>query len=263
MQPIQPKTRKAKCVNRWYPSERTIHHITDEPFSSAVISPHAGFYYSGMVSMLAISKVKKQRIWLFGTSHFESLSKGISIYYGDYNSSIGKTIFPGNIKDSDFNALKKYFSDEGHRTEEHSLENVLYCLNHFTDNVEAFCALVQINEEKDFETISDDIAKVWRKDDSLIVSTDWNHFVPVDEINELMNSVTDYLELGNIRDLYLRCKKRELEACGIDGLYLANRILAKVKEKAQFNILQSTDSSRSNPDEVNYGTCVGYIAACN
>jgi AmmeMemoRadiSam system protein B len=263
MQFTKPQIRKAKCCPRWYPAERSVHDFTDNPVSSAVISPHAGFSFSGSVSMLAVSKVKKQRVWMFGTSHFESITKGISVYYGDYSSSIGKTSFPADMGDSQLDVIRKYFSDEGHRTDEHSIENVLYCLNHFVPDVKAFCTLVQIDDEKDFETISDDIAKVWKKDDSIIVSTDWNHFVPVDEINELMNQATDILELGSIKDLYRRCKKRELEACGVDGLYLANRILSKVKEKTNFNILQSTDSSRSNPEGVNYGTCVGYIAACN
>lgn len=263
MQNLKPQIRKAKCCPRWYPAERSEHDFIDQPSSSAVISPHAGFSFSGHVSLLAVSRVKKNRVWLFGTSHFEPLTKGISVFYGDYHSSIGKTSFPQDLDEKQFSILEKYLSDEGHRTEEHSIENVLYCINHFKEDVEAFCTLARINNEKDFETISDDIAKLWNKDDSIIISTDWNHFVPVEEINELMTSVSDCLELGNIKELYHRCKKRELEACGIDGLYLANRILTKVNEKTQFNILQSTDSSLSNADGARYDSCVGYIAACN
>jgi AmmeMemoRadiSam system protein B len=263
MQLKELKTRRAKCSSRWYPAERIVHGLADEPTSSAVISPHAGFIYSGAVSMLAVSKVKKQRVWLFGTSHYESLSNGISIFYGGYNSSIGKTAFPTGLNDTQFDILKKYISDEGHRTEEHSLENVLYCLNHFVNDVEAFCTLVQIDNEEDFETISADIAKVWDKNDSIIVSTDWNHFVPINEIDGLMHTASEHLKKGNLKELYRKCRKGEMEACGIDGLYLADRILARVNEKTEFTILQSTDSSHTGPEGNLTGTCVGYIAACN
>jgi AmmeMemoRadiSam system protein B len=259
------KTRPPKCAGRWYPAEMQKHEFKDNPVSSAVMSPHAGFVYSGMVSLEAVSHVKKNRIWIFGTSHYETPAKGISIYYGDYTSSIGKAVFPRDLDEKDCSAIEKYFSDEGHRTEEHSIENVLYYLNHFKKDVDAFCFLVHITREEDFESISDDIAGVWKKDDSIIVSTDWNHFVSISVIDVLMNKASSYLTKGNIDILYKLCQKGELEACGIDGLYLTHKILSKVNENSKFRIFTATDSSKS---ESGFGglksrTCVGYISAGN
>jgi len=163
------------------------------------------------------------------------------------------------------NTDKKDLYDEGHRTEEHSVENVLYSLNHFKEEVNAFCCLAGNSNEKELEKISSDIAGVWNKDDSIIVSTDWNHFVSTDIIDELMKESSSYLEKGDISSLYMLCKQGKLEACGIDGLYLASKILAKANEKTEFNVLTSTDSSKAEIGFMSLisDTCVGYISAVN
>jgi AmmeMemoRadiSam system protein B len=259
------KTRPPKCAGRWYPRKKQPLKFSDDPVSSAVISPHAGFVYSGEVSLEAVSYVKKNRVWIFGTCHYESPRNGISIFYGDYSSSIGKAVFPQNLPEKDYDALNKYFSDEGHRTEEHSIENVLYCLNHFKKEVNAFCVLVRINDEDDFEKIADDIAKVWNQEDSIIVSTDWNHFVPVKIINQLLEEASSYLTKGDIPGLYRLCLKGGQEACGIDGLLLAYKILSKMDENTKFAVLTATDSSKSEYDfgGLTSKTCVGYISARN
>jgi AmmeMemoRadiSam system protein B len=265
MEPLELKIRKPKCAGRWYPYEKQVHRFKDNPLSSAVISPHAGFMYSGMVSLEAVSSVKKNRVWILGTSHYEDITSGIAIYYGNYLTSIGKAIFPKDLSKKDFEIIKKYLSDEGHRTEEHSVENVLYCLNHFKEEVNAFCCLVRIKSYKDFENISADIASVWGKDDSIIVSTDWNHFVSTDIIDGLMKESAGYLEKGDILSLYRKCSEGSIEACGIDGLYLAYNILTRTDQKTSFKILTSTNSSKPEfgIGGLISGTCVGYISARN
>lgn len=259
------RTREPKCAGRWYPNKKQALRYTDNPVSSAVISPHAGFAYSGEVSLEAVSYVKKNRVWIFGTSHYESPKNGISIYYGDYSSASGKAVFPKNLSEEDYDVLKKYFSDEGHRTEEHSIENVLYCLNHFNEKVSAFCILVRITDEEDFEKIAGDIAQVWEKGDSIVVSTDWNHFVPVKIINRLLDEASSYLVKGDIPGLYRLSLKGEQEACGIDGLLLSYKIISKVNENTKFTIIRTTDSSKSEYDfgGLTSKTCVGYISARN
>lgn len=259
------KAREPKCSGRWYPHKKQSVRFSDNPISSAVISPHAGFAYSGKVSLEAVSYVKKTRVWIFGTCHYESPRNGVSVFYGDYSSAVGKAVFPKNLSEEDYKVLKKYFSDEGHRTEEHSIENVLYCLNHFKKEVNAFCCLVRINDEKNFEKVSDDIAMVWNKDDSIIISTDWNHFVPVKIVSQLLDEASSYLSKGDITDLYRLCLKGAQEACGIDGLYLAYKILSKVNENTKFTVLTATDSSKSEYDfgGLTSKTCVGYISARN
>lgn len=260
---IELRLRESKCRNRWYPNYRTTHNIAEIPNSTIVISPHAGFIYSGMTSLLAVSRVKKSRIWFFGTSHYENITGGLSIFPGDYSSSIGKTKFPDDISDDDYKIISKYLSVEGHRTEEHSIENVLYPVNHFAEMPYAFCGLVRIDDGETFDKISDDISKVWKKDDSIVVSTDWNHFVSMYLIDSLMEDVTGFLTEGRIKELYNSCRRGKYEACGIDSLYLACKILNRVNENTNFKILESTNSSKSYPYEYFSTKCVGYIAAMN
>jgi AmmeMemoRadiSam system protein B len=257
---MQLKSRPPKAAGYWYPHQRSAYQFKDNPVSSCVISPHAGFRYSGRVSLEAVSYVKKNRVWFFGTSHQEGIENGMSVYYGSYSSSIGRTRFPET--GDGINRISTYFSDRGHRTDEHSIENVLYCLNHFAPEVAAFCTYIQAEDEDTFERVSDDIAKLWQPGDSIIVSTDWIHYVSTNMVGKLMKEVTKLLEKGEIRELYYQCRKGELEACGIDGVYMAYKVLSKVGENTKFIVLEATDSSRTERN-VYPDTCVGYIAARN
>ena len=158
--------------------------------------------------------------------------------------------------------LEKYYSDRGHRTEEHSIENILYCLNHFVPDVPAFCTYIQVEDEDTFEKVSGDIAKLWQKDDSIIISTDWNHYVSTRIIESVMAEAADMLKEGAIKELYDACMKGKLEACGIDGIYLAYKVLSKVNENTKFTVLSVIDSSKAERNTL-ADTCVGYIAARN
>ncbi|MGH2574553.1 MAG: AmmeMemoRadiSam system protein B [Ignavibacteria bacterium] len=259
-------TRPPKCSGYWYPASKSQNKFPDRQISSAAISPHAGFRISGQVSLEAVSYVKKHRIWILGTSHYQVIDKGISIFQGNYSSSIGKAKFP-HIKDKEqYKIISKYFSNKGHQTQEHSIENVLYCINHFREEIKAFCVLVHIENKDDFDFISDDLCKLWNKEDSLIISTDWNHYVSSNVIGKLMYDVSELIKRGEIEDLYRLCKKRKYEACGIDCLYLASKILSKVDENTEFKILKLTDSSRAEDRKkrnIFPKLCVGYIAARN
>jgi AmmeMemoRadiSam system protein B len=262
----EKKYREARGAGFWYPLAKADHKFEDNPKSSAVISPHAGFRYSGALSLEAISGVKKNRVWVFGTCHREAIENSISIHYGDYTTSIGKAKFPELSNLKHHKIVEKYFSDRGHRTEEHSIENVLFSLNHFQPDIPAFCVYVQGEDEDGFDRVSDDIANLWQKDDSIVVSTDWNHYVSTNSINGLMKEASGLLAAGEIKELFNRCMKGKQEACGIDGVYLAHKVLSKVGEKSKFKILAVTDSSKSekwNPGSIFSSTCVGYIAAKN
>jgi AmmeMemoRadiSam system protein B len=266
MQHRRMKSRREKGVNRWYPAGKATVNFSENPVYTTAISPHAGFEFSGKVSLNALANIKKNRVWIFGTSHFEDIQNGLSVYNGNYHSSIGQAEFPKDFNETELKILEKYFSDEGHRTSEHSIENVLFCLNHYKENVEAICGLVRINEEMMFEKISDDIAKLWKNGDSIVISTDWNHFIPVNLIDKLMNGVSYLLYTGDISGLYNLCRKGVYEACGIDSLYLAAKVLNKIGSGINFKVLDATDSSK-RMIEAGYDkspkTCVGYIAAIN
>lgn len=113
MLPHGLKTRKPQCAGMWYPFEKQKHGFKNNPESSAVISPHAGFSYSGMVSLEAVSHVRKNRVWFLGTSHYESPQNGISIFHGNYSSSIGKALFPRNLDKKDSAYLKNIYRIPG------------------------------------------------------------------------------------------------------------------------------------------------------
>lgn len=262
MLPEKIYIREAVCAGVWYPEHRQQDISPSNPVSTAVISPHAGFFYSGRTSLNAVSQIKNKRVWIFGTSHYEKLSEGISIYPGIYKTSVGKTKMP-ELSEDKYAKIKKYFSTEGHRTEEHSIENVLYYLNHYREEVNAFCTLVRINMPKDFDKIADDVSQVWEKDDSIIISTDWNHFVSADIINKLMKEVSGHLKAGKIETLYESCKQDIYEACGMDGLFLASKILTRIGKGNNYKILEITDSSKLSDKRktARKETCVGYLAA--
>jgi hypothetical protein len=188
--------------------------------TKVIISPHAGYIYSGIVAgssyrkLQELDKNKNWKVILLGPSHRYPL-RGISV--GAYD----KYITPlGEIKVSDIAkemAQKTNFIPDAERFE-HSLEVQLpflqISLNKF-EIIPIVVGAVNVNSLAQF-------IKPYIDDDTIIVvSTDLSHFLPYDKAVE-----TDNICNKAIPSLDIETMIKKGDACGIYGI-LASMIIAK------------------------------------
>lgn len=253
--------RKAVVAGSFYPNDKkellslinSFPKLKDQKIFShinALITPHAGFIYSGNLSNISYSLVSKQnpkRIIVIGPSHRVYL-EGSSICLDDeYETPLG------NIEvDIQFSKGLKNKYDFLNTNEEcafeHSTETQAPFIKHYFPNAK-IVEIVYGNQ--DSSKLSDLIDEVINDEENLlIISTDLSHFHSLEKAKVLDLSCIKAIEKKDIPML------QNAEACGKIGiksiLKTANKELLNVK------VLAYTTSYNVTKDK---SKVVGYTTA--
>ncbi len=189
-----------------------------------IISPHAGYIYSGSVAAHAYALLKNQsvqRVVVISPSHVDSF-RGASIYNGHfYETPLGK------IKvDRDFSERLAAESDliklsaEGHTTKyqgrgEHALEVQLPFLQHVLEEFELVAVVMGEQSYESCRALGRALGELIENNETIIVaSSDLSHFHPYKEAVQLDKKVLRAIEEWDYYNLSRNCNARIWEACG-------------------------------------------------
>ena len=190
----------------------------------ALISPHAGYKYSGNVAASSFSLLKGKdikRVIVMAPSHIRSF-QGVSIYDGDaYKTPLGTIAVDHEFADqlAKKNVLFKR-SSVGHTDTyegrgEHALEAELPFLQRVLGE---FTLIPIIMGDQEYETcraLGIALAELIQNSETIIVaSSDLSHFHPYDEAVKLDHSVIRSVEEWDYFNLSRNLRGRIWEACG-------------------------------------------------
>ncbi len=180
----------------------------------AIISPHAGYIYSGFTANAAFkaikNKINPKRIVVIGPSHKFGF-KGASVsLYSEYETPLG------NLEiDLEFaqRLEKKYdiltFDDKVHQ--EHSTETQMPFIKHYFPDTKVVEIVYSDCEYHNLSIIIDEILS--DEDNFVVISTDLSHFYNLDDAMAL-----DNICLHAIKELDMAKFNQGCEACGIIGV---------------------------------------------
>lgn len=214
----------------------------------AIISPHAGYIYSGFTANQAFCQIPKEikTIVVIGPSH-KFRFDGISISnYDSYPTPQGSlTIDTQLIKElsNKFNFIS--FIDQVHC--EHSTETQMPFIRYHLPTVQV---VEMIYSNIEYQDISKLIATVLEnKNNFIVISTDLSHFHTKTKAKELDDICIDAISTLNIKKFDNGC-----EACGLTGVKAivdyANKSNYKV-EKLDYR----TSADITNDDSSVVGYC--------
>ncbi len=185
-------TRKAACAGSWYPAEaEELKKALDERLEKAkipplkgkllgVIAPHAGLVYSGAVaaySFKALSKASFKRALGLGPSHRIPFS-GIALPEADeFETPLGNLEVDKEAVER-LSRSRVFIVYEKAHEPEHSLEMELIFLKRIAPDVKIVPCLVGDVSRKDIEEAAKAIRRELKKDDVIIVSSDFTHYGP-------------------------------------------------------------------------------------
>ncbi|MGD0037430.1 MAG: AmmeMemoRadiSam system protein B [Bacteroidota bacterium] len=227
----------------------------------ALVSPHAGYVYSGFAAAHAykmVEKINYDCVIIVGPSHREYFN-GISIYPGDaYETPLGTIPINKEIRElllEEKNAI--IASNEGHRSE-HSIEVQLPFLQRVLGDF-SFVPIVMGDQRRQLcNELAEAIARVGTNRNILFVaSSDLSHYHPYDEAVLLDNRVISELEKFNSETFINKMEEHSFEACGggpIAAIMSAARRLGANKSE----ILYYCNSGDITGDK---SGVVGYLAA--
>jgi hypothetical protein len=232
----------------------------------ALISPHAGYMYSGQVaaySFKLLEGLSFETVVVISPSHV-AYFPGASVYNGgSYETPLGQipvdTTLAGQIADAN---KKVFLSDKGHSFAgmrgEHALEVELPFLQLVLGRFKLVAIVVADQDWVTCEALGEALSKALKGKNALIVaSTDLSHFHPYDEAVRLDNIVMNHVNSFDPEELHADLASKVCEACG-GGPVLATMLAAKGLGADKAKVLKYANSGDVTGDK---SGVVGYMAA--
>ena len=235
----------------------------------AIISPHAGYIYSGKVAASAFSAIDRntayRNIFVIGSSHVMAF-EGASVYNtGDFLTPLGRITVNKEIANT-LKADKLFNYPVNAHLQEHSLEvQMPFIQYYFKNNPPVIPIIIATNNAGTIKKTAE-ILKPWFTPENLfIISSDFSHYPSYKTANEIDNATANAIVSGDPKKFLDILKKNSYvndpglstSMCGWTSglllLYLAEGSSNLVFKKIDY--CNSGDSRYGNKDEV-----VGYNA---
>jgi AmmeMemoRadiSam system protein B len=227
----------------------------------AVVSPHAGYVYSGFTAAhaykLLIGK-KYDCVIAVGPSHQEYFD-GISIYSGDaYETPLGKVPINHEVRSELLQGEKNIVASvAGHRSE-HSLEVQLPFLQRVLEEFSVVPIIMGDQRRQLCKQLSVALARVMaNKNVLLVASSDLSHFHAYDEAVLLDKRVIQEVENFNSDVFIDELEKKSFEACGGGPIAVAMKTAQQLGAN-RVEVLHYCNSGDITGDK---SGVVGYLAA--
>jgi MEMO1 family protein len=272
---IDKKIRNSAVAGSFYPGNGNalsvmvagfLKNTTNEalPEITGLVSPHAGYIYSGQVAACSYKQVENKKyesVFIVAPSHTE---------YFDFNS-----VFDGRAYQTPLgtvevdreraerlisNAAYKNnirLSDSGHRRE-HSLEVQLPFLQMVLEDFKIVPVVMGSQNKKNIENLGNAIGDIFKGENILVIaSTDLSHYHDYNTAETLDGSVIEYINSFKTERFTDAVISDDLEMCGggpVAAVMIASRLLGANSSK----VLCYKNSGDTSGDK---SAVVGYLAA--
>ena len=265
--------RKAAVAGLFYPgSEQDLKQEVDALLDNykldfnpekvfGIISPHAGYVYSGQTAAYAYNLLKGKNyktVILIAPSHREYFP-GISIFSGHtYETPLGKISTNKELSEKITELSDSVFYGLiGHGEHEHSLEVQLPFLQRVLGEFNIVPLVIGDQSRKYVETLADAISEIYSEDIVIVASSDLSHFHKKEECREIDLKVADHINNMNYEELQNDLEENNCEACG-GGPIVSLLSSANKHGFSKSKVLHMCDSGDTTGD--NTGV-VGYLSA--
>ncbi len=225
-----------------------------------IVSPHAGYVYSGRTAAFAYNLIKGREyktVIIISPSHREYFP-GISVYEGDaYETPLGIVEVNGKKADELAAGSKLIFKGiAGHR-QEHAVEVQLPFMQTVLENFTVVPVVMGDQGKAYIDELAPQLAKVADKETLIVASSDLSHYHSKQEASELDSLVEKRISEFDYEGLRQDLEERNCEACG-GGPIIAMMKAAALLKKSRSVVLDRSDSGDVSGDT---GEVVGYISA--
>lgn len=236
----------------------------------AIISPHAGYVYSGEVAATSYNQLDPDatydNIFVIASSHRVAF-QGASIYHqGDYKTPFGEVEVNRKLAQKLVDEHDIFtFRNDAHAWE-HSLEVQLPFLQyHLKNEFRIVPIVVGARYPRDCEEIAKALKPWFTKDNLFVISTDFSHYPPYEEANQVDRETANAIVSNSVENLEITIKKNEKKGirdlatclCGWSSVYTL-LYLTENEKNVKYKALQYMNSGDQPFGDK--GGVVGYYA---
>jgi AmmeMemoRadiSam system protein B len=225
-----------------------------------IVSPHAGYIYSGKTAAYAYTLLKDKSyktVIIISPSHAEYFP-GICIYDGDaYETPLGIVEIDNEMVDKLVENNKIIFRGiQGHR-KEHALEVQIPFLQSVLKDFKIVPIVMGDQGRMFVDELAEKISKVVDDVTLVVASSDMSHFYSSEEADRLDTIVEKRINDFDFKGLLKDLETHNCEACG------GGPIAAMMKAASKKNINKSVVINRSDSGDVtgDKSEVVGYLSA--
>jgi AmmeMemoRadiSam system protein B len=228
-----------------------------------IISPHAGYMYSGQIAAYGFKMITKKQyntVILIGPSH-KVYFEGVALWdRGSFETPFGGIDIDEDIAQEIMNIGGVIKPNMNTHREEHSLEVQLPFLQSVLDGFKIIPLIMGIQTSHVCRSLVESLSKVLQgsKKKFLIVgSTDLSHYYPYAEAKKFDDIIVGHLDTFNIPGMIEDIETGKTEACGA-GPIIATMMLSKKLGANHGKVLKYTNSGDVSGDK---SGVVGYVSA--
>lgn len=240
---------------------------------AAVISPHAGFMYSGQTAAYSFCRVESnkneiKRVLLLGPSHYVNISGVALSSFEVYQTPLGDIPLDQKTTGLLLESIGKNFQiNDALHEREHSLELQTAYIRHILGEIEMIPMVVgSFKDQNHIGECARELASIQRPGDLFIVSSDFTHFGPrydyvpfYDDISANIKnldlaaySLIEKLELKEFLEFQ---NKTDCTICGFNPICL---LIATLSKNSHGELLHyETSRDQGSDDDMN---SVSYLA---
>ena len=259
--------REAAVAGQFYPAwpnelRETIKHMTMDDMSKidaiGVLSPHAGYIYSGPVAGAVFSRIKfKDTFILIGPNH-RGMGKPFSTMTGGrWKTPLGEVSVNMTLATEILKSADILEEDSLSHRYEHSLEVQVPFLQYFKPDVQIVPILLSQASPSLYEKIGESLAGVMRQPQNeavIVASSDMTHYEPHEEAKNKDNKAIEaILELDTV-ELVNRINKYDISMCG----YASAICLIKAAKELGAKKAELVKYQTSGDTSGDYSSVVGY-----
>lgn len=227
-----------------------------------IISPHAGYVYSGPVAAFSfklIQDMNPEVVVVLAPSHRSRFNGGSVIPGGIYETPLGNVSIDEKIGEALDGKGRFVFIKEAHQ-QEHSLEVQVPFLQSVFDDFTLVPIVIGSVEMDVCRDMADELYDVLKKDGRrflLVISTDLSHYHSYESARELDGRFIESLKTFNEESIKEAIGQKGAEACGegpiLTGLMLAGKLGGDTVEVLKYATSGDTAGDKSQ--------VVGYLSA--
>ncbi len=225
-----------------------------------IVSPHAGYVYSGATAAYGFNLLKDKKIKtviIISPSHREYFP-GVSIYNGDgYETPLGVVPINQEMADNLIEGRENIFRGvEGHR-DEHAIEVQLPFLQCVLEDF-SIVPVVMGDQSKIFvEALANKLNDVMDENTLLVASSDLSHYYNSTEADKKDSIIEKDINDFNSEQLAIDLNNKKCEACGA-GPIMSVMKTAELRNISGTSVMHRTHSGIVSGDNEQV---VGYLSA--
>ncbi len=224
----------------------------------AIISPHAGYMYSGKVAGEIFSKINLPDKFIILSPNHTGMGEKISLWpSGSWKTPLGKVKIDEDISKLITSKFKKAKEDTKAHLMEHSLEVQIPFIQYFKDEFSMVPITLAHLSLEDCRDLGKTLATVIKESDSnilMVSSTDMTHYEDAKTAEKKDMLALKQIEEINPEGLYNTVRKESITMCGVVPttcmLFAAKQMGAK-----KGTLVKYTNSGETSGD---YDQVVGY-----